>query len=417
MTLKDTERVQIDLRHVIMMIARALDYVGIDDTNHGHRVGYIAYECAKKLGWSKSRQEYVFFAGLLHDCGVASTSEHMRLLGGLEPEGADGHCVRGFNYLNSVLLLRPFAVPVRYHHTRWDQFTELDIDPVDRDAAALICIADRIDFLRARYIDEIHPDSIVLHGDHILDNVLAHSGTMFNPDYCEAIRELSQKEGFWFSMDQGFIEDIGFSMVGDTSYDAPVAMGEVINLAKMMSSIIDAKSPFTFEHSIKVALVATELAADFGYSLWDQQQIHVAALLHDIGKLRVPDGILHKDGSLDADEFSTMKRHAVDTKLALRYCFKDSPIPDWAANHHEKIDGSGYPFRLSGDELDRPSRIVVIADILQALAQNRPYRGQLNFSEITEIMLPMVTDGKIDGDVFAKIQNRADHYYELATGV
>jgi putative nucleotidyltransferase with HDIG domain len=410
-----SQLVEIDLRHIIMMIARALDYVGVDDFNHGHRVAYIAYRCAQQLGWSESRQEYIFFAGLLHDCGVSSTSEHMRLLGGMEPEGAESHCVRGAKYLNSSAVLRPFVEPVRYHHTKWDILVDMDIEPAERDSASLLCLADRVDFLRARYMDENHPDSVILHGEHIADNVLAHSGTVFNPAYCEAMSELSRIEGFWFSMDQSFIEDAGMSMGGDGSYHMPLDIEEVINVAMTMSKIVDAKSPFTFEHSSKVASIAKELADDLGYSIGTQQQILVAGLLHDVGKLRVPDGILHKPEKLDQNEFSTMKRHAVDTQLALRYCFKDSSIPDWASNHHEKLDGSGYPFHLKGDQLDQPSRIIATADIFQALAQNRPYRGRLTYNEIMEIMQAMVSENKIDGDVLGLIQKRPLDYYHLAT--
>jgi HD-GYP domain-containing protein (c-di-GMP phosphodiesterase class II) len=295
MQFEQSNMVNVDLRHVIMMIARALDYVGIDDFNHGHRVGYIAYECAKSLGWAENRQEFIFLAGLLHDCGVSSTSEHMRLLSGLEPEQAEGHCVRGYEYLNNCVVLRPFSAIARYHHTRWDELVTLDIDPVDRDTAALICLADRVDFLRSRYIDETHPDSVILHGQRISECVMAQSGKLFNPEYAEVLSNLSHIEGFWFNMDQAFIEDMGLSMGGGSSYDMPLNIAEVTNLATFMSRVVDAKSPFTHEHSERVALISKELASDLDLTTWEQQQIFVSGLLHDLGKLRVPEEILQKN--------------------------------------------------------------------------------------------------------------------------
>lgn len=408
--------INIDLRHLIMMVARALDYVGIDDLNHGHRVGYIAYECAKVLGWANSRQEFIFLAGLLHDCGVSSTSEHLRLLEGMEPEGTEGHCIRGYKYLQECLVLQPFANVVRHHHTRWDKLVDIpEMDGPDRDSAALVFLADRVDIMRARYMDDNHPNSVILYGERIAENVMEYSGKLFNPEHAEAMAELVLKDGFWFTMEQAFIEDIGSSFGQDQSYDMPLMIEEVINLAKFMSRIVDAKSPFTYQHSENVAKVATELAADFELDTWDQQQIQVAALLHDMGKLKVPDSTLHKPDHLDDHEYSTIKRHVVDTKLALRNCFIDSPIPDWAANHHERIDGSGYPYRLSGEQLDLPSRIIAIADIFQALAQDRPYRGRLNFDEISSMMKKMVDENQLDSEVYNKIETRPDHYYDLAT--
>jgi len=411
----DDEAVNVDLRHAILMIARALDYVAIDDFNHGHRVGFIAYECAKRLGFSESRQEFSFFAGLLHDCGVSSVSEHERLIAKKNPAGLTDHCIRGHNYLDNCLVLRSFAPACRYHHTPWKNLRDRDLDPADRDAAALIFLADRVDALRAQVVGDDHPDSIILHGEQIAAEIQKHAGTLFHPDYCEAMIELVRIEGFWFSMNRSFIEGIGDSLGRDGSYDMHLKISEVINLATFLSRIVDAKSPFTVEHSERVAQIAMKLARILGLSSWEQKQILVSGLLHDVGKLRVPDEILHKQGKLDDTEFSQMKRHSVDTRLALQWCFKDSPIVDWAANHHERLDGTGYPYRLSGDQLDLPSRILAVADIFQALAQNRPYRGRLDFEQIMAIMVPMAERGGIDAQVLAAIQDRPDAFYTLAT--
>lgn len=189
----------------------------------------------------------------------------------------------------------------------------------------------------------------------------------------------------------------------------------MINLATLLSRIVDAKSLSTVEHSERVAQIAMKLAGDLGLSGWEQKQILVAGLLHDFGKLRVLDEILHKQGKLDDTEFSQMKHHPVDTRLALHWCFKDSPIVDWAANHHERLDGTGYLHRLTGDQLDLLSRILAVGDIFQALAQNRPYRGRLDFEDITAIMVPKAERGAIDTQVLARIQDRPDAYYTLAT--
>lgn len=408
--------IDVDLRHVIVMIARALDFVGIDDHNHGHRVGYIAGECARRLGWPADRREFVFLAGLLHDCGVSSTTEHLGLLEGMEPEDVTDHCLRGQRYLNDCRLLAPFAEVVRQHHTRWDTLKDLDLPREDKETAALILMADRVDVLRAAHLDVSHPDTIVLHGGQIAASLEEYSGGLFCPEFVDVMKELVTVDGFWFTMDQSVIEDQVMAFDQDEAYDQPLDSVEVASLAYFMSRIVDAKSAFTHQHSERVAVVARELAADLGLSSDDQEQIHIAGLLHDIGKLRVPDQTLHHPGPLTAEQYSEVKRHVVDTKLALKRCFPSSSIPDWASNHHEKLDGTGYPYKLTGEQLDLPSRIIAVADIFQALVQERPYRGRLSFAEVDLIMGPMVRAGKLDATVYGRIESRPGHYYETARG-
>ncbi len=407
--------INIDLRHAILMIARSLDYVGIDDVNHGHRVGYIAYECAKRLGWAESRREFIYLAGLLHDCGVSSTREHDRLLGDLKPRDPEEHCVRGYDYLSRCIVLHPFALTVRYHHTPWRTLRDMPVDTPDRQSAALICLADRVDFLRKRCIDGLHPDYIVLHEQQIADEIRRHAGSLFDPEQAEAMAELAMVDGFWYTMDQGFIENIGAQLGRDGAYDMPLSITETINLARFMSQIVDAKSPFTHMHSERVAKLAAEISKDMGFSTFEQNKILIAGFLHDVGKLRIDDDILHKPEALSKEEFSVVKRHVVDTGLALKNCFPGSKIPEWAANHHEKLDGSGYPYRLRASQLDTESRIIAVADIFQALAQDRPYRGQLDFGAIMKIMVPLATDGKIDADVLDIVRRDAQRYYAIAT--
>ncbi|MCU8501128.1 HD domain-containing protein, partial [Vibrio vulnificus] len=137
----------------------------------------------------------------------------------------------------------------------------------------------------------------------------------------------------------------------------------------------------------------------------------------DIGKLRTPDSILHKEGPLSEIEYIHIKRHTVDTGVALNMIFPHSNIAQWAANHHERLDGSGYPYNKTAEQLDLPSRIIAIADVFQALSQNRPYRSKLSPQEITDIMWPMVEQNQLDGDVYAKLEQNLNHCYAMSTAL
>lgn len=149
---QDIAPIYIDVRQAFLCIARGLDLVGVDDVHHGHRVAYIAHECAKKMGWPLEKSERTFYAGLLHDCGVSTTNEHKQLLQKMQPKHVSYHCERGFEALESNHLLKSFAPIVRYHHTSDDELEKLNINEDDKDIADLIHLSDRVDFLRSTYV-------------------------------------------------------------------------------------------------------------------------------------------------------------------------------------------------------------------------------------------------------------------------
>lgn len=332
----------------------------------------------------------------------------------MAPTKTEEHCERGYNALKNNALLKEFAEVVLYHHTPWSELKDIDIDDDIKDIAALIHLSDRVDFLRSRYAHETHPEAVTLYEGLIAENILSKKGTFFQPDYADAMGRLVNIDGFWFAMDYERIEAIGLEFTSYKPFNSVLHISEIQDLALFLANIVDAKSPFTYHHSQKVAQIAKQLASDSGLSEANCDMVYVAGLLHDVGKLKTPDDILYKEGPLEGVELSIMKRHSVDTMITMDNFFPDSKIGQWAANHHEKLDGSGYPYQLKGDQLDIESRIIAIADIFQALSQNRPYRGQLSFEEIEKIMVPMVEEGKLDKDVFSLIQKKESEYYSMS---
>ncbi|WP_039976691.1 HD-GYP domain-containing protein [Vibrio jasicida] len=408
---------EVDLKQALIWVARALDYVGVDDSHHSHRVAYIAYQCALALGWDNHQAEFCYFAGMVHDCGVSETREHMMLLEQLVPQDAKAHCIRGYHTLKLCRLLAQFATPILYHHTHWDELDQIDIPPFEKNVAALLYLADRLDFMRAHYVTNCHSDLVTLHEELIAECVLVNAGTLFHPEMCRAMVKLIMTDAFWFAMESEHIETIGMQFENIDWLQKQLSIEDLTSLGLFLARIVDAKSSFTYQHSQKVAELSRYLAKKIGVDEHDQEMIYIAGLVHDIGKLKTPDEILHKEGPLNQQEYTRIKRHTIDTELALHKVFPNAKIAEWASNHHERLDGSGYPYHKTAEALDVPSRIIAVVDVFQALSQDRPYRGRMTLQEIAIIMGEQVDSGKLCADVYQVLWSNRQACYELSVGM
>ena len=387
--------IQADFRHVIYALSDALDLVGVDDVAHGKRVGIMAAECARQMGLSQAATTFLFDLGLLHDIGVSSTQTHQHLVGEFDWAGSQDHAIVGHGLLAEFAPLAPMALPIRYHHTRWDKLVAAGIAPEIIQQANLILLVDRVDALTAPYYAS---NSMLLHKEEIRQQIKARAGTYFDPQLVEAFLEASRSEAFWLLLEprsiQCYLQDmlsIGHSYL--------VNFAELQHLAAIFSRIVDAKSPFTAEHSLGVARLSRLLAEKLGVSPENCDKLEIAGLLHDLGKLRVPDEILDKPAKLELPERLIINTHSFETYQILRNIAGFEEISRWAAYHHEEPDGSGYPFRLAADAMPLEARILRVADIFQAMAQDRPYRAGLSAAEVVAFLQKLVAEGRLDRSI------------------
>ncbi|MDI6733333.1 MAG: HD domain-containing protein, partial [Planctomycetota bacterium] len=178
---------------------------------------------------------------------------------------------------------------------------------------------------------------------------------------------------------------------------------------KTMSSAIDARDPITAGHSERVARYAINMGKALGFSETELKMLDYAAALHDVGKIGVPDRILLKPDKLSPEEFEEMKKHAIKTKEILDNMFfarELREIPHIASTHHEKLDGSGYPLSLSGEQMTKSAKILAIADIYDALvAQDRPYKKPMSHNEAMAI-LEQGRNSLFDGELLDLFKER-----------
>jgi len=155
----------------------------------------------------------------------------------------------------------------------------------------------------------------------------------------------------------------------------------VYDVAEAMGSVVEARDPYTQGHELRVASLAKRLGREMGLPDDTLNGISMAGLLHDIGKLRVPAEILTKPGQLSGAEFALIREHPEQGFEILSHIDFPWPIAEIVHQHHERMDGSGYPLKLSGDEILLPARILAVADVVEAMASHRPYRPALGLDK------------------------------------
>ncbi|MPM50009.1 hypothetical protein SDC9_96743 [bioreactor metagenome] len=216
----------------------------------------------------------------------------------------------------------------------------------------------------------------------------------------------TRREGIVANLDVGvdILNEFGLkneTMVGRTynlvekEDNVKYVLDEFEKIAHIFGNIIDNKSNFTARHSKGISELAYNVSKHIGYSNEKCQKMKIAGLLHDIGKLATPNGILEKNGSLSTEQFCIIKSHVYYTKVILDKIEVIPDISDWASNHHEKLNGKGYPRALSSNELSEESRIMGVCDIYQALTEERPYRKSLSDKEAFSIMDDMAKNNFI----------------------
>ncbi len=402
-----------DLRQVIYALSDALDLVGVDDVAHGKRVGIMAAECAQGLGLSPAQRTYLFDLGILHDIGVSTTTMHQHLVEEFDWAGSQHHAIVGHDLLYRFAPLAAMALPIRYHHTRWDKMAALGVPAEVAQAANLILLVDRVDALAAPYYAT---GKVLMHRLHIQDEIRQRSGTYFAPELVEVFLRVSQHEAFWLLLEPRAVASYLRDMQA-SSLPYHASMADLHQLAEIFSRIVDAKSPFTAEHSIGVARVARRLAQRLGLAPKQCDKLEIAGLLHDLGKLRVPDAILDKPGKLTDDERLVINTHSFETLQILRNIRGFEDIALWAAYHHEEAHGSGYPFGVSGGTaLPFEARILRAADIFQAMVQDRPYRAGLSRDAVTNFMRQLQAQNRLEPEIADALLSDIDAMVRVARG-
>jgi HD-GYP domain-containing protein (c-di-GMP phosphodiesterase class II) len=246
-------------------------------------------------------------------------------------------------------------------------------------------------------------DEPLARGRDIVAEIRSQSNTMFHPEVVEAFRAVASREHFWFD---GMYRNPGAVLRRQWDRDLEACGHTTLwETANLLSRVIDFRSRFTATHSKGVASVAVKLGEIVGFDTRKRGALQIAGLVHDLGKLAVPVELLEKADGLTAAEYNLVKIHPYLTRQVLSRLDGLSEISGWAASHHERLDGTGYPFHLTANRLPLESRVLAVADVATALGEDRPYRKGMPASAATRTMQRLGDNGKLDTHI-VELANR-----------
>lgn len=399
-----------DINEFLQAISNVLDVIETDifgvPTNHSKRIAYFSNRLAYVLGFSQDMQYDLVALSILHDNGASLKLLHDSLLGSSKAkqnlvESRKEHCTIGERNARSFPFLTSHKNVILYHHEKFDGSGFFALSGCEIPLMSqLINLADTLDLtfeLQNVYNDEGRKDEIIAF-------IKEQSGKAFEPGLAEiAVQTVSRNE-FWQHFSDAHIDAVLKQVT--PAHKREMNYEEIRDITKIFSHIIDAKSEFTMRHSSGLATLMSRMARFYRIKGDEYWKLMIAADLHDLGKLGISNVILDKPAELTVAEFDVIKEHPLTAKVALEQVQGFAEISEWAYNHHERLNGTGYPRGLAKDELDFNSRLLACLDIYQALGEERPYRAALSHDEALIILRQMADDGLIDAKITEDIAAR-----------
>ena len=386
--------------------------------NHAKRVAYMSVCMAQQMGITGEALQDLVICALLHDNAltqyiqeelhgeIAETAEiaatagtSKSTLSTLKVKGVGVHCLFGEANVQKL----PFHTDVKnvilYHHEnadgsgpfgkRWDEV------PI---FARIIHLCDLLD--RACRTQDGDPNQAWAKAEEFIEKV---RGSIVDEACIDAFVHSFSSEEF-LSLDASDASDLEKRLWDKVPrIKQELDFSQIQAVAEFFARIVDYKSPFTSTHSIGVAQDAEKLARYMGFDEETAQKMYLAGALHDIGKVAIGNEILEKPDRLTDDEFAVMKHHAAYTYYILSGIDGFDETRDWAAFHHERLDGSGYPFGKTAAELNTQERIMACVDIYQALTESRPYKKGMPHEKACQILKNMADKGWLDAEIVAKV--------------
>lgn len=410
--------VEVRLSEVLSALSYALDLTEGQPEGHSVRSAMIGMSLAQHLDLSAEQRSALFYALLLKDLGCSSNAAKVTYLFGTDDHQAKyrlktvnwsslvasaGYVFRnaeGRNWLDRIRRVISLAIQGEsaardLMRTRCERGADIarELGFPEETCRAILDLDEHWDgrghplglkgeqiSLLGRVLGFAQTVEVFFTAqgrDAAIGIVRKRRGSWFDPALCDLFsKKLASDAGFWERLaSTDLIGDIGEFEPADRV--RRVDQERLDQIARAFARVIDAKSPYTFKHSERVAEIVTRMAEEMRMPAEERRELTRAALLHDIGKLGVSNMILDKNGKLNEQEWEQMRAHTVYTFGILQRVKGFSHLADLASAHHERLDGTGYHRSLPGTTLSLAARMLAVADQYEALTAKRPYRAAM----------------------------------------
>lgn len=376
------------LKKFVLAVCKAFELLSKRIHLHQQRVTITALNLANRLNLSPADRTTLFYAGLMHDIGIFLATRKIDVLN-FDCEDVLPHCEEAYSMLNRIELLRDAALPIRHHHDRWTGPNESGLvkDKIPL-LSQILFLADRMEVL-IRYDKDPAAQST-----EILNKIKHHNGTWFNPQLVDTLLELAGEKVFWLTLTPEFTDSFLNEFAPEDT--RKVTLDNMIEVASVFAQIVDYKSHHTKGHSVAVTSLSLKIGIAMRWSKTDLKRLWAAALLHDLGKLAIPDELLEKAGALTPQEYEIIKRHPYFGYVILNAIPAFDEIAEWTLFHHEHLNGKGYPFGVDMDNIPQGARIIAVADKYTALTEERAYHKRASTEKALQVLEEEARQNAID---------------------
>ena len=382
---------KVSLKKVLLVIQKALASMDNRMLGHGEEVAYIMYKLLKASNnYNDNEIVRLMEIAMFHDIGAYKVEERDQLLD-IDSITPMNHAIYGSLFIKYFSPLSDLA-PVILGHHMYPKDLEDEKNKFIPKEALLLHIADYISILKIN-CEKIDKNWII---EKFGDKVLPEHKKLIEI----ACTEYKLLENI---MDNSYLEEL--YEIFDEIF---LTREEIIGFIRMLTYAIDFRSESTVVHTIAVEEISAQIAKMLNIDEDTTRKIKIASMVHDIGKIVIPVSILEKTGKLTDEEYEKIKDHAIIGYKILSDLGVDD-LRDIATLHHEKLDGSGYPFGLKGDEISLEVRIVAIADVVSALVNRRSYKDEYSKEKVISILSDMSLNNKIDREISNLVINNYDY--------
>lgn len=440
---------EIRLSQVISALSVALDVTQGHPQGHSMRTGLIGMRIADELHLSQEDRSALYYALLLKDLGCSSNAakiahllgvddhqfkwslrlvdwtkpvqklslcwsncapdqpmlDRIKQLGTLVSGGSnavrqisEARCDRGAHIARMLRLPESTAIAIRHLDEHWNgRGTPSGLKGEEISLLGRICCL-------AQTVEVFHSTSGL---QAAMDIAKSRRGSWFDPEIVQTLDAFEMDTAFWNRLRRDdLISEVGRWEPEETILLADEAC--LNRIAEAFALVVDAKSPWTYQHSTRVAEIVVGMARQFGCSEEMVRDLRRCGLLHDIGKLGVSNRILDKPGKPTEEEFRQIQRHAAYSHLILQQVepFREM-LAEVAAGHHEQLDGCGYHRGIAGNQISFATRLLTVADMYEAMSALRPYRKAMEFEQIDAILTKEI-GLRVDGECVAALRTWHD---------